>query len=231
MKPIVFQRMNGVAHPAFIRTEGDGAHERRRGEPAGAARRDLRRRLERAQRVAAARRSRARPESGNLGPASIANWNGRKVRQRGAAESAGGGKEGTTDRVHRTSEYARHGAPRGCLRVVERRASVNRSPCGRRTSHEGDGGTHGVVRPFLTSTYTRFFSGGQCRGEDTGRDLQWRNNRAAGVRGWLREKAVRLCGNRRRRRAPRRRGWRPLPEAEGGGRSDGDRVRDGRGPC
>jgi hypothetical protein len=55
---------------------------------------------------------------------------GRGEPQRGT----GGRKEGATQGVHGTSKHAGDCAPTGSLRWVERRTSVNRSPCGRRTS-------------------------------------------------------------------------------------------------
>jgi len=69
----------------------------------------------RIQRVAASRAHDSALDR-NLGPADIANWNGRKSRQRGAAKRTGGGKKCWTNCVYRTSEYAHYRAPTGCLR-------------------------------------------------------------------------------------------------------------------
>lgn len=51
-----------------------------------------------------------------LSQTSITNWRGGEMRQGGSAENTGGGKEGTTQGIHWTSEHPRNGAPTGCLR-------------------------------------------------------------------------------------------------------------------
>jgi len=50
---------------------------------------------------------------GKFGPANIANWRGRKKRQRGAAKGTTGGKQSTTCCVHGTSKDAHHRTPGG----------------------------------------------------------------------------------------------------------------------
>ncbi len=86
----VLQRMNRCTQAAIISAERDGSCELRWSEPAGTAK--LRgfdafhnRRIEG---VAAAPADGA-GVSRNLSPAGIANWNGRELRQRGAAKSTG----------------------------------------------------------------------------------------------------------------------------------------------
>ncbi len=117
MDAIVFERMDSGAHPAVVSAEGNGARKGRRRKAAGTAKlcggygRDGRL----VERVAATFADRASMD-GNFSPACVTDWNGRELRQRGAAEGTGGGKECGTNCVQRTSEDARNGAPTGCLR-------------------------------------------------------------------------------------------------------------------
>ena len=117
MNAVVLERVDGGAHAAVVRAEGNSALERRRREAAGAA--ELRRcdafdgRLVKI--VAAEEANRAGVDR-NLSPAGSANWNGGKLRQGGTAESTGSRKEGGTDCVEGTSKNARNGAPTRCLR-------------------------------------------------------------------------------------------------------------------
>ena len=107
-------RMRPVIGP-----EGDGANKGRRHEPADPAEARRSRALFSGGDGRASRRSDAQTRSADgrkFAPAGITNWHGRELRQRGAAESAGGRKKGATNGIHRTSEHARHGAPAGSLR-------------------------------------------------------------------------------------------------------------------
>ena len=115
MQPFVLEHMDCVSHAALVRTAGDGAHKRRRGQPAYAASGGRNSRLGDSQHISAPGADRGALD-GEFNPAGITNWNGAKMRQRGAAENAIGGKKRTTYCVQRTSKYARHGPPRGSLR-------------------------------------------------------------------------------------------------------------------
>ena len=117
MQPVVLERVDGRLHAALVRPVGHGPHKRRRRQAAGPAERGTRRAepQRRVKRVAAAR-AHGSALDGKLRPADIANWHGRKLRQRGAAESTGGRKEGATQGVHGTSKHASHCAPTGSLR-------------------------------------------------------------------------------------------------------------------
>lgn len=117
MDAVVLQSMDCCAHPAVIGAERNCTCKRRRCQAAGAA--ELRRNdafkggLVKVVPASPAHRA---VMDRNFCPASITNWGGRELRQRGAAESTGGRKEGGTDCVQRTSKNARNGAPTGCLR-------------------------------------------------------------------------------------------------------------------
>jgi hypothetical protein len=114
---IVFQSMDGCAHAAIVRSKGNCAHKRWRREAACAA--ELRRRQDldgRLVKAVAATQANGSGVERNFSPARVTNWNGRELWQRGAAQSAGSGKEAGTDCVQRTSENPRNGAPTGCLR-------------------------------------------------------------------------------------------------------------------
>ena len=117
MHSVVLQRMNCLAQPSIVSPKCHSPCERRRRNAARSAEVRLGDSLldRRVQRVAA---SPARPcvADGYFSPAGIANWNGRKSRQRGAAKSTGGGKKCGTNCVQRTSEYPHNRAPTGCLR-------------------------------------------------------------------------------------------------------------------
>jgi hypothetical protein len=117
MDAVVFQRVDGGAHAAFVGSERYGADKGRRREAAGAAKvRSLNFLDGRLVEGAAAPLADWAVVDRNFSPAGVTNWNGREMRQRGAAERTGGGKEGGTHCVQRTSKYARYGAPTGGLR-------------------------------------------------------------------------------------------------------------------
>jgi hypothetical protein len=89
-KPLIFQRMDGVAHAVFVGAVGYGADEAGRGETADAADGGgiqvwtLGRLVVGMEGVGALGADRA-AEDRNFGPASFTDGNGRKARQRGAA--------------------------------------------------------------------------------------------------------------------------------------------------
>jgi len=116
LQPVIFERVNGCLHAAFVQAECDRADKRRRGEATNAAQRfraGAKRKLVKHVAAAGARRA---SEDGKLSPADFANWNAGDLRQGRAAEGAGTGKEGATEDVDGTSEHANHCAPAGCLR-------------------------------------------------------------------------------------------------------------------
>ena len=119
VRPSYFRAWMASRMRPVIRPVRNGAHEGRRGKAAGPAHRHAR-----VPRKTVHRRSGSmgHRHGQGIGPASFANWNRRKERQRGAAEGTARREESTTRCVHGTSEDARYSPPRGCPRVVERRA-------------------------------------------------------------------------------------------------------------
>lgn len=121
MESVVIEGVNRCARPTLVEPEDHSRDKWQRRHPAGPAHAATRRLVECVaiehiiKRVTA---SRAGGTGHRLdrGPAVIANWNGRKPRQRGAANSAGGGQESTTNSIYRTSQHANHGAPPCSLR-------------------------------------------------------------------------------------------------------------------
>ena len=115
---IVFECMNCCPHSAFIRPAGNSTNKGRG--------RQLARPAKNRSGLAAGlsvclRRIPTTSTAGpvldrKLAPARITDWNGRKVRQVGAAKNTGGRKEDATDGIHGTSEYASYRAPAGSLR-------------------------------------------------------------------------------------------------------------------
>jgi hypothetical protein len=95
MDAVVLQRMDGGAHAAIIGSERDSACKGRRREAAGAAkmRGGISFDCGLVEGVTTTLAHGAVMD-GNFSPAGITNWNGREMRQQGAAESTGGGKEG-----------------------------------------------------------------------------------------------------------------------------------------
>lgn len=99
---VVLQGVDGLSHAAFVRCKRDCTYKWRRSDTARAAqvcrgnafdRRSVKR--------FSASAAYAAVGDGYLHPAGFANWNGRELRQRGAAKSTGGGKECRTDCVNK----------------------------------------------------------------------------------------------------------------------------------
>src|ERR1035437_7528583 len=123
MDAVVFHRMNGCSHAPIVRAICNSLYKWGGSQPAHATDIDLvcRNNWIEIQRVAATDACGA-TQDGNFHPAGITDWGGGETRQRGAAEFAGGGKEGAAYGVHGTSKDAGDSAPGGSLRLwnVER---------------------------------------------------------------------------------------------------------------
>lgn len=107
---MIFERVNGFFHAAFIKTAGDGAHKARGRQPAGATEARAGSSSQGIKRISATGTG-GSVKGRKLSPAAIADWHRREPRQGGAAEGAGGGQESATCSVQGTSKHAGHGAP------------------------------------------------------------------------------------------------------------------------